>query len=371
MQEAPLASDTAAEVASASLALPWLAAPLRDALATQRTHALLLHGPQGVGQFEMALTLAQAWLCDSTAPVHSASDTDRPRPCGVCASCRLVHARSHPDLMVLVPEALRSALGWNADDASEEGAVDATGKRKPSKEIRVAEVRRILAFAHTTAAREHGKVVVVYPAEAMNTIAANALLKILEEPTGRLRFVLAGSSADTLLPTIRSRCQSLWLGVPDAEVASAWLRGQGVSAPEVLLAAAGGQPQEALTWFRDGIDAKVWLSLPTQLARGEQASLPTWPLARVVDIMFKVCHDAMRVAAGAAPRYFPPEAMPAFASGAADIAALSAWYRELGRIARHAEHPWQTALTIESLVLQAKTALAAKSLSTSASRSIN
>lgn len=370
MQDAPLASDTAA-AASASLPLPWLAAPLRDALATQHTHALLLHGPQGVGQFEMALTLAQAWLCEGTASAHNISESDTPRPCGVCASCRLVHARSHPDLMVLVPEALRSALGWNADDGGEEGAsgpTDAAGKRKPSKDIRVAEVRRILAFAHTTAAREHGKVVLVYPAEAMNTIAANALLKILEEPTGQLRFVLAGSSADTLLPTIRSRCQSLWLSVPDAEVASAWLRAQGMPRPDVLLAAAGGQPQEALTWFRDGIDAEAWLALPQQLARGELASLPTWPLARVVDTMFKVCHDAMRVAAGAAPRYFPLEAMP----GRADIVALSGWYRELGRIARHAEHPWQATLTIESLVLQAKNALAVtKSSSTSAPRSIN
>ncbi|MEI7465774.1 MAG: DNA polymerase III subunit delta' [Burkholderiales bacterium] len=369
MREVPLASDTAPS-AAASLTLPWLAAPLRDALATQHTHALLLHGPQGVGQFEMALTLAQAWLCESKA----SADGDAPRPCSVCASCRLVQARSHPDLLVLIPELLSSVLGWNTDAAGEEvgsGAVDAAGKRKPSKEIRVAEVRRILAFAHTTAAREHGKVVVVYPAEAMNTIAANALLKILEEPTGRLRFVLAGSSADTLLPTIRSRCQSLWLGVPDAEMASAWLRAQGVAQPEVLLAAAGGQPQEALSWFRDGIAAESWLALPTQLAHGDAASLPTWPLARVVDMMFKLCHDAMRMAVGASPRYFPAQAMRGVADHAADIGALGNWYRELGRIARHSEHPWQAALTIESLVLQAKTALAAKSSSTRVSRSIN
>lgn len=370
MREPQLASDIAPS-AGASLPLPWLKAPLRDALATQRTHALLLHGPQGVGQFEMALTLAQAWLCES----KGSADGDPQRPCGVCPSCRLVQARSHPDLMVLIPELLSSVLGWNADAAGEEGGGsgtgDAAGKRKPSKDIRVAEVRRILAFAHTTAAREHGKVVVLFPAEAMNTIAANALLKILEEPTGRLRFVLAGSSADTLLPTIRSRCQSLWLGIPDAEVASAWLRAQGVLQPEVLLAAAGGQPQEALAWSRDGIDAQVWLALPEQLARGDAASLLNWPLARVVDMMFKLCHDAMRIAVGAVPRYFPPDSMRGRASITADVGKLGTWYRELSRVARHAEHPWQVALTIESLVLQAKTALAAKSSSTTASRSIN
>ncbi len=353
MHEAPMASETAPS--SPSLPLPWLAAPLRDALATQRAHALLLHGPQGVGQFEMAQTLAQAWLCDGTAPL----DSSVPRPCGVCASCRLVAARTHPDLMVLMPQALRSELGWNADDDSEEGgsgSADANGKRKLSKDIRVAEVRRILTFAHTTAARGRGKVVVIFPAEAMNTIAANALLKILEEPPGRLRFVLAGSSADTLLPTIRSRCQLLWLGAPNNAEAVAWLGAHGVVQPEVLLAASGGQPQEALRRFRDGVDAPTWLQLPQQLARGELGGLPTWPLARVVDMMFKVCHDVMRVAAGAAPRYFPASSIHGRAEGF-DLRALSSWQRELGLMARHAEHPWQVALAVESLVLQAQQAL--------------
>lgn len=347
--------------AAPSLALPWLAAPLRDALATQRTHALLLHGPQGVGQFEMAQSLAQAWLCDSMAP----TDSHLPRPsgpsgpCGACASCRLVAARTHPDLMVLLPQALRGELGWSVDGEGEEGGsanVDGAGKRKLSKDIRVAEVRRILAFAHTTAARERGKVVVIFPAEAMNPIAANALLKILEEPPGRLRFVLAGSSADTLLPTLRSRCQSLWLGTPNSAQALAWLSAQGVLQPEVLLAASGGQPQEALSRFRDGVDASTLLQLPQQLARGELGGLPTWPLAHVVDMMFKACHDVMRVAAGAAPRYFPLSSMPGRA-GPFDLRALATWQRELGRIARHAEHPWQVALTVESLVLQAQQAL--------------
>lgn len=355
MPLASLMAEPAAPSPAASLAMPWLGMPLREALATQHTHALLLHGPQGVGQFEMALTLAQAWLCEDTAPQGG----DKPRPCGRCASCRLVQARSHPDLMVLIPESVGAAMGWVADGGGEEGgagAADAAGKRKPSKEIRVADVRRILAFAHTTAARNQGKVVVMYPAEAMNTIAANALLKILEEPTGRLRFVLAGSSADSLLPTIRSRCQSLRLGLPDARLAAEWLRAEGVANPDVLLTAAGGQPQEALAWFRDGIDAQIWLALPGQLARGEPGPLQNWPLSRVVDTMFKLCHDAMRLAVGATPRYFPVEAMRVWADREADIAALDDWYRELGRIARHAEHPWQAALTIESLVLQAKKA---------------
>ena len=86
-----------------TLPLPWLDVALRDTLRTRHAHALLLYGPRGVGQFELAVTLAQAWLCEG------ASGTAR--PCGQCASCRLVQARTHPDLLVLLPEAMREPLG--------------------------------------------------------------------------------------------------------------------------------------------------------------------------------------------------------------------------------------------------------------------
>ena len=335
---------------SAALPLrPWLGEPLRAALASQQAHAIWLHGPAGVGQFDLALALAQAWLCEAVQ-----ADASRQAACGRCASCRLVRARSHPDLMVLVPEALRESLGWNAsDDEDGGGASESSSKRKPSKDIRVEEVRRIVSFAQSTPARGCGKVVLLFPAERMNAISANALLKTLEEPPGELRFVLAGASTDALLPTIRSRCQSLRLGVPEARIAADWLASQGVVQAEVLLAAAGGQPEEALAWSRDGLDARVWLALPGQLMRGEVGQLAAWPIARVVDVLFKVCHDAMRVAAGAAPVYFI-DSEPRFR---ADSHALARWYEELCRLARHSEHPWQGALTIEWLVQQARFAL--------------
>jgi DNA polymerase-3 subunit delta' len=336
---------------SAALPLrPWLGDPLRAALASQHAHAIWLNGPAGVGQFDLALALAQAWLCEAAGTRASPEAA-----CGLCASCRLVRARSHPDLMVLVPEALRESLGWNAGDEEEGGgASEGSSKRKPSKDIRVEEVRRIVSFAQSTAARGRGKVVVLYPAERMNAISANALLKTLEEPPGELRFVLAGATTDALLPTIRSRCQSLSLGVPDARVAADWLASQGVSQAEVLLAAAGGQPEEALAWSKEGLDARIWLALPGQLMRGEVGGLTAWPISRVVDVLFKVCHDAMRVAAGAAPTYFIGSE-PRFH---ATPVALARWYEELSRLAQHAEHPWQAALTVEWLVQQARCALA-------------
>jgi DNA polymerase-3 subunit delta' len=328
------------------LPLPWLEAPLREALSTRHAHALLIQGPQGVGQFELALTLAQAWLCEGA---HGA------KPCGNCASCRLVQSHSHPDLLVLLPEALREPLGWAAGDDAEgsEAAGDKASKRKPSKDIRVDEVRLAIAFAQTTSARGRGKVVVLHPAERMNGVSANALLKTLEEPPGDARLLLSCAAPDALLPTIRSRCQVLPLPLPDTQRASAWLAERSVAQPHVLLAATGGQPQDALDWSNEGVDAALWTRLPQQLARGDVGPLGAWPLARVVDMLQKLCHDAMRCAAGAAPRYFPNAAMPP----AGPIEPLAAWSLELARVARHAEHPWNAALMVESLVQQAQRAL--------------
>ena len=326
--------------------LPWLVAPLRRALETQTAHALLLHGPSGVGQFELAMALAQGWLCESsTVDVGD-------RPCGVCAACRLVRARSHPDLLLLVPEALRESLGISSGEG-EEGGEERSSKKKPSKEIRVDEVRLAVAFALTTSARGRGKVVVVQPAERMNAIAANAFLKTLEEPAGSARFLLCSAAPDALLPTIRSRCQSLPLGLPPAAEAVTWLAGQGIDEPDILLAAFGGQPQEVLVARELGIDADAWRALPRRVADGDAVALRGWPLAWVVDTLQKLCHDAALVTAGASPRYFPRTSLP----GAGDLPSLLRYARELGRFAQHAEHPWIADLSVESLVAQGREAL--------------
>lgn len=325
------------------LPLPWLGPLLKQAL-QQRAHALLLQGPQGVGQFEMGLTLAQAWLCEGACD-HG--------PCGVCASCRLVQSHSHPDLLVLLPELLQETLGWGTvgDDAGS----DKAGKTKPSKDIKVDAVRSAVTFAQTTSARGRGKVVVLHPAERMNHVSANTLLKTLEEPPGAARFILSCASPDSLLPTIRSRCQVVMLHLPPAELATQWLRERGVAEPAVLLAATGGQPQEVLQWIEQGVDAALWLRLPSLVARGEPQALTSWPLPRLIDALQKLCHDTACLSAGARPRYFPPEVL----AQVADAGRLADWMRELNRCARHAEHAWNAGLMLESLVQQGQRALRA------------
>lgn len=330
--------------------LPWLRAPWTQAVA-QQGHALLLHGPLGVGQFELAMVLAQTWLCES--PVAFAEGPGLPGfACGRCEACHLLGAGVHPDLMVLAPEALRDSLGLTV--SGEEGAEAASataGKAKSGgREIRVADVRRAIDWGHQTSSRGRGKVLVLHPAQALNLVAANALLKTLEEPAGALRIVLSASDPQALLPTLRSRCQRLELPLPPPELAMAWLQEQGLEGAEFLLQAAGGRPQEAWAMARDGLDARLWPELPDLVRQGRADMLHGIPVPRVVDALQKVCLDLMSRAHGAPACYFPEEALPT----GAQLQPLSAWWQQLQRTARHAEHPWNATLLVESLVLSGR-----------------
>jgi DNA polymerase-3 subunit delta' len=326
--------------ADGRLALPWIEAPLRQAVQQQRAHALLLQAPDGVGALEFMLSLAQAWLCESESAAP---------PCGHCLGCRLVHGGTHPDLHLLLPEALRPALGLAvpADDDAGEGA---KARRKPSRQIRIDEVRAAIDWVAQSSSRGRAKVVLLHPAEAMNLQAASALLKTLEEPAGQARLLLGTTDESRLLPTVRSRCQRVRLAAPPADVATAWLAGQGVRDAPVLLAAAGGAPLAAVELAAAGIDAAAWQALPRAVSQGQAAALSGWPVPRAVATMQKLCHDALVQALGGTPRYFAAPTLPA----GARPEALSAWARSLSRVARHDEHPWNDGLLIEALVSEGR-----------------
>lgn len=342
------AANTLVADAQGELPLPWLREPLDTALAGQRGHALLLHAAPGLGALPFVLTLAQAWLCES------ATGGSRPcSPCGRCGSCKLVQARLHPDLVVLLPESLRRQHHWPLRDDKLEGE---DSKRKPSRQIRIPEVRALIDWAHQTSSRGQGKVAVLHPAEAMNAAAANALLKTLEEPPPGTRLLLSTADPALLLPTVRSRCQHLRLAAPSQAQALAWLTAQGVEQPQVLWAAAGGRPLDALALARAGVGAKAWADLPQAVARGQAGALAGWAVPQVVDALQKLCADALALAAGAAPRYFPVASLPPLA-GLHRLPALLAWADELARVARHDEHPWNEALLLDALLAHAGAAL--------------
>jgi DNA polymerase-3 subunit delta' len=325
---------------------PWIAAQ-RTRLLAQRGHAWLLQGPSGLGQYRLGMQLVSAWLCD--AP------TDR-GACGHCSSCHAIGVRTHADLCVLMPEVQMLALGWPLSDKAQADIDDK--KRKPSREIRVEAMRDAVEFSQRTSARGRGKAVLVYPAEQMNHITANALLKTLEEPPGDVRFVLASEAAHQLLPTIRSRCLGHTMVWPADDEMRAWMQEQGIAqdAAVSFLRAAGGRPDDALALARSGRSPQAWSALPQAVARGDVTALGDWAPAQAIDALQKLCHDLLAANVGAAPRYFARADLPK----APSLGALTRWSRALTKAARTADHPFSAGLMLEALVAQARNTLHSK-----------
>jgi DNA polymerase III subunit delta' len=341
-----MASETADKRVQQPLA-PWLQAQLLPLL--QRPgHALLLQGPQGQGQYELALALVQAWLCESPLQDGTA--------CGHCNSCHAVHVRTQADLCVLMPETLMLEHAWPLPEKAQK-EIDEK-KRKPSKEIRVDALRDMIAYAQTTASRGKGKAVLVYPAERMNAISANALLKTLEEPVGDVRFVLASEAVHQLLPTIRSRCQSHVMASPDLQAAQAWLCDQGVPSgdAQVLLKASGVHPKTALQWHLAGVSGAVLAQFPRNMAQGQAGPVADWPAERLVSLLLALCHDMMLRASAAPPRFFALQDLP---KDQPSLQRLRQWHGLLIRQMRTIEHPYQSGLLQEALLTQAKVHLQA------------
>ena len=329
---------------NASPIAPWIAAQTQTLLA-QRGHAWLLAGPSGLGQYELALALVRAWLCDHATAQGA---------CGHCGSCHAIDVHAHADLCVLMPETVMLALNW---PLSEKAQDDIEGKkRKASKEIRVEAMRDAVEFAQRTSARGRGKAVLVFPAERMNVYTANALLKTLEEPAGDVKFVLASDAAHQLLPTIRSRCLGHTMTWPDQASALRWLQGQGVPANQavVMLRAAGGRPQDALQFAPI---AGLWPRLPRAVQAGDVSVFKDWTPAQTVDALHKLCHDLLALRSGAAPRFFEVADLPKPGSWQA----LSDWAKSLAETMRTVEHPFNAGLMQEALVSQAQLALNTKS----------
>ncbi len=187
--------------------------------------SLLLHGPAGVGKQRLALWLAQRLLCEGPAP----------RPCGACQQCRYALAGTHPDLHWIFPRPrLKNGDASAADVEADYG--DAIAERLEThglyappggnEGIFVATVRAIVHAAALAPAVAARKVFVVGDAERMVSQegadqAANAFLKLLEEPPANTNIVLTSSEPGALLPTIRSRVIAVRVpGLSDSDMAA-------------------------------------------------------------------------------------------------------------------------------------------------------
>lgn len=209
----------------------------RSADAGTLHHAYLFEGPSGLGKRQVADWLSMYVNC-----------TSGQRPCGVCPRCVQIRAGTHPDVIVLEPEA-----------------------GKATRTIGVAAVREVVRKAGYHRYDSARRFILVDPADAMMEPAANALLKTLEEPTDGTGFILVVASASSLLPTIVSRCQRVRFGAVPTEAIASWLRGQQLDNADLAARASLGCPGRALSLARGGLQQR-------EEARSTLVRLTTEPL---------------------------------------------------------------------------------------------
>jgi len=202
-------------------AIPWLSAVCTQFQQTRDQdrlpHAVLILAREGLGAGQLARWMGAATLCESAAG-----------PCGTCASCALLRAKSHPDLHLVNRE--EKANGVIARD------------------VAVEQVRELIEALQQTSYRGGWKVGIVFEAHCLNLNGANAFLKTLEEPPPETLLILVSEPNHRLPATIASRCQRLAIPVPDRSVGIAWLATKGIAGPEAQkrLALAQGTPITAL-----------------------------------------------------------------------------------------------------------------------------
>ena len=329
----------------ADLSYPWIAPVLdklpRSAVALPR--ALLLTGRPGLGKRATALFLAQSLLCET--------QREGLKPCGTCASCLLFKVGNHPDLRMLEVGQEEEA---SAFDALDEQAAPA---KKAGRQISVDKIRTLTDFVTITSHRGGAKVICIVPAEAMHPSAANAVLKMLEEPPGDTCFLLVSHQPERLLPTIRSRCFHLAFALPDAGPALDWLEGQGIEQGELALAQGGYAPLAALD--RAG-DEAFWRQRKALL---DMLAAPGFDPLRAADhaediegalvatLLSQWAYDIAALKSEGGVRYHLDYAKSLQRlARTMQIHELINWYDAVIQFGRVAQHPLNKRLAMESLL---------------------
>ncbi len=341
--------------------LPWFDSTWSElhALRARHVHALLLNGQAGIGKKGLAIDFAARLLCENAA--------GNGRACGRCVGCRMVAARSHPDLRIVVPD----TLSWLRpppleDDDGESADVDVEsreGRGRIGREIGIDPVRKLADLAGIASHRGGARVVVLAPAESLTAPAANALLKLLEEPPFGFFFVLVSNSLGDVLPTIRSRCVLLRVPPPATAHALAWMRAQGIEDVEHALAAFGGAPVELIeaeAATDERLDPQLREQMIAMLRQGARliaaeiaTRLPrTLHLPDTIALLQRWGWDLLAVRMARRVRYHPAEreTLGSIADGA-DPTALCGWLVKLQGARATEDHPLNGRLAAEALLI--------------------
>lgn len=322
---------------------PWQQAQAQQWLSqrTRFSHAWLIHGLAGIGKVQFAKAGAAALLCEQPQAFLA---------CGQCASCQWLLSGNHPDLRLLRPDAVTAI--------EQPGGVSASSAKSPSKEIRVEQLRALHTWFNTATHRSGYRIVIIYPAERLNMISANALLKVLEEPPENTVLLLVADHYERLLPTIISRCRRLPLRTPDHQQSLDWLATQMEGEPQAWLAAEGGAPVAAYNASQTHEQPYPdWLvPLCQQWAQGQQRAilhfapqLEAQATTQWLDVLQRLYVDLQLSQVQLAPRYYPAlSAVLQRITERSNAHALQQQWKWLIAQKRHADHPLNAKLLVHT-----------------------
>lgn len=298
-------------------------------------HALLLHGPKGIGKRGLATELARWLLCESPSPDGA---------CGHCKACGWFGQGAHPDFKLVEP-------------AAESAREDEPGK-KGGKYITISEIRQLGDFLGLASHQGGWRVVVIQPAELLNQAAANALLKTLEEPPENVLIVLVSHQPGRLPATVLSRCRKMMLGLPGREQAQAWLLDQGLQGQLTTLDEVGGAPLLALECAEPERLARrsrflAALARPSASGLSQLAQESQQRVEESWGWLTRWLYDLLAIQAHGRPRYFP-DSEQALRNLAARAVPAALWQcqQELIAAGRWLRHPLNGQLLLESWLLR-------------------
>lgn len=371
---------------------PWHQAAWQALDLANLPHALLIQGMQGIGKTDFALTLAQRLLCESmqthphqemssqlgeqrtkitTHETQKAECTHESRrtssaiqgqsvaqgshqACGQCQACRWFAQSNHPDLMIVRPQNLEN-------DSTPVVTDEQTKKEKnSSQEIRLEQIHALITFANVSSHRGKYKVIVLYPLEMLNIYAANALLKVLEEPPSPVIFILLSHNIERVLPTILSRCQQLRLSMPNQQQALVWLKDKDIDNALEMLSYVGGSPLQALAASQDQNNRHVYQLLPEQLGKGKALAyldlaegLHKHNLHLVLQGVQRWAYDLLSIRLTQTVRYYPSHKniLQKIAS-LVDLSQLLKFLLNLQTQQKYITHPLAPKLLLESTLIE-------------------
>ena len=304
-------------------------------------HALLLRGRAGTGKHDFALSVAKAILCSQASALQHA--------CGNCPSCNWFTEGTHPDFMLIGPE--------DADNAEESSSNTTKKKIAKKSQISVAKIRQLLDYLALSSHQVNGyRVIIISPADMLNGVSANALLKMLEEPPTNTLFLLVTSQPQRLLPTITSRCQAADMPLPSRADALAWLNLQQVKNAENSLDLAGGAPLLALQIAEEG---ELNASLLKNLALGPKldpfACAPLFlglGMERAIDTLQKWLFDVTAYKMTQSLRYHAPQvnSLQVLAKSV-NLSLLLGFQNKLLEAKKIVNHPLSNEAQLENILL--------------------